>query len=499
MHRIACTACLALFVVAAPVQADGLKELLAQQEAVVKLIKEAEPGIVFIVISRSEDYARIAKMDGAPPPKYAGELGEHDPSKSHVPEVYQKVPNLHKLDLANINNVPESYGSGVVIEETKGLILTSFHLIGDATKIYVKLPTGKGCYADIYAADPRSDLAVLRLIKNPGGLKVVKIGDANKAAKGQFVISLANLFASGYRDGSPSASFGIISNIRRRAPGNIEELVTDRKATLHHHGTLLQTDVRLNAGCTGGALLDLKGELIGLTTATASLVGSETPGGFAVPMDTGTRRIVEMLKAGQEVEYGFLGVQAVKDTRDSSGIRINHVQLGTPADRAGLKVGDVILKVDGKTLNESDDLFLAVGMALAGNTVKLEIQRGSETKSANATLAKFYVAGKVVAANQSPARWGLRVEYLSVQSQMSRLALFMGQTATSGVMIREVLPGSAAEKAGIKPLDVITHLNGRAVHSVADYLKAAKAANETGVEISIFTQQDSPPRNIKIN
>src|SRR5262249_56595454 len=122
----------------------------------------------------------------------------------------------------------------------------------------------------------------------------------------QWVLSLANPFAAGFRDGGPSASWGIVSNIRGRPVGNVEEM--KRIKPLHQHYTLIQTDIRLHASCSGGALIDLKGELIWLTTAMAAVTGGETAGGFAIPIDDGMKRVIEVLKRGEGVEYGFLGI-----------------------------------------------------------------------------------------------------------------------------------------------------------------------------------------------
>ena len=123
------------------------------------------------------------------------------------------------LDLSGPNVVPESYGSGVVVDADNGLVLTMAHVVHNATKIYVRLSGGRGSWADVHAADPRSDLAVLKLIDPPTGLRALKCGDGSRLRKGQFVIGLANPFAAGFRDGSPSASWGIISNLHRRASG----------------------------------------------------------------------------------------------------------------------------------------------------------------------------------------------------------------------------------------------------------------------------------------
>ena len=121
------------------------------------------------------------------------------------------------------SNGTVSVGSGVVVSET-GLVLTNAHVVHNATKIYVRLPGGRGSWADIHASDPRSDLAVLRLLSRVPNLKAIKIGEGERIRKGQFVLSLANPFAPGFRDGSPSASWGIVSNLRRRVPGRDNEL-----------------------------------------------------------------------------------------------------------------------------------------------------------------------------------------------------------------------------------------------------------------------------------
>src|SRR5207253_5161210 len=120
------------------------------------------------------------------------------------PAINQEL--LRPYDLADPSNVPESYGSGVVISD-KGLVLTNYHVVRDATKVYVRLPGGKGSYADIHAADPRSDLAVLKLLDPQVRPAALKLGDGSRLRKGQFILSLANPFAAGFRDGSPSASW----------------------------------------------------------------------------------------------------------------------------------------------------------------------------------------------------------------------------------------------------------------------------------------------------
>jgi serine protease Do len=427
-------------------------------------IKRAEPAVCCVLVSRSDRYARL--FNAGPVSESNGRLGSFN-----LPNAQTKDVDILKLDLSTA--VPESYGSGVVIDP-KGLILTNNHVINGATKIFLRFPSGKGCYADIHAADPRSDLAVLRVIEDRSAkllpLPAIKIGDASAMEKGDEVMSIAYPFAVGFRDGSPSASWGIVSNVRRRGSRAVNE--TDlNKRTLDHVGTLLQVDARLNNGCSGGALLDLNGELIGLTTAQAAISGSETPGGFALPLNAPMKRIVEQLRQGKEIEYGFLGVSGNQGP-SLAGVTIIGVTPNSPAHHAGLQPGDRILKINDELVYELDDLFLHIGVALAGSEVKIEYQHGGfgPNLHTKARLAKFYVAGKMIASNRPPAPRGLRVDYASILAQRYR-----GLRVPSGVVVREVLPGSPADTARLQPDKVITQVNHRDIQTPADFYREMEA------------------------
>jgi S1-C subfamily serine protease len=439
---------------------DRLADVLALQEAVQQVIERAEPSIACILVSRSEGYRDF----GQPPSTTPGRLGAFEARLAllrvadHDTRLRQKVANL---DLSNPDTVPESYGSGVVIDEA-GLILTHAHVVHKATKVFVRLPGNRGSWADVHASDPRSDLAVLRLIDHPRALKAIRIGDGGRLRKGTFVLSLANPFAAGFRDGSPSASWGMVSNVRRRAPGAVSD-VDRTHLNLHHFGTLIQTDVRLNLGCSGGALLNLQGELVGLTTALAAISGGETPGGFAVPLDAGMRRIIEVLRRGEEVEYGFLGVYLQPDGLTGRGVQLANIATHSPAHRAGLLPGDRVLSINGVPVQSNDELFLQVGTQLAGNVARVEVSRGGGQRlTCEVKLAKYYVPGSPIASRRPEARAGLRVDYTSVLSQRSR-------DIPEGVVVREVVPGSSADKARIQVDTVIKSVNRRPVLTPAEF------------------------------
>ncbi len=448
------------------------RDALALQEALQAVIDDVEPSVACILVSRSPRYQEFGE---APSPDRPGVLGDFDYTRVPSPDFRDnKSPRrllAEKLDLSVADNVPESFGSGLVIDEKAGLVLTNYHVVRGATKLYVRLPGGKGSYANVLAADPRSDLAVLDLIKKDGlVLKEIKLGDGGKARKGQMVLAIANPFAAGFRDGSPSASWGIISNVRRRTSAVTKE--EERTRSLHHYGTLLQTDVRLNLGCSGGALVDLHGEVIGLTSSLAGITGSDVPGGFAVPFDAGMRRIVDVLKKGEEVNYGFLGVSFYPPPSRERGVRLFTVSPGSPAAEAGLQPEDVIRSINDTPVENNDDMFRVLGTCQAGDEIKLGFVRAAngvrEQRKARATLAKFAVTGPIIARNR-PSERGLRVDYTSllVQSQGR-------QRVPRGVLVREVLPTSPFANTMLKVGDVITQVNDKPVTTPGQFYRLVK-------------------------
>jgi S1-C subfamily serine protease len=492
MRTLAQIAPLALLLVllglASGEERNRFADVLALQEAVRQLIERAEPSIACILVSRSEKY----KLYTPSQPDVPGQLGGFNLRTARLsirdtdPE-WQAVGNL---DLSDPNNIPESYGSGVVLDEKERLILTQAHVIRKATKIYVRLPGGRGSWADIHASDPRSDLAVLRLIDKVPNLKALKLGDGGKLRKGDFVLSLSNPFAAGFRDGSPSASFGLVSNLRRRSTGILSEIDrTDRaRLPLHRFGTLIQTDTRLNLGCSGGALLNLQGELVGLTTALAGISGGETPGGFAMPLDDGTRRIISVLRRGEEVEYGFLGVYMKAQADSPEGhVQLQETLVGGPARNANLLRDDYILSINGTPVHDNDELFLLIGMHLAGSTVRIEAKRpGGPQRFCTVTLAKYGVPGQIIASKRPPARGGLRVDWTSTLPLRWR-------HIPQGVVIREVVPGSSADKARLQPDMVIQRVNNTPVQTPAEFYREMENANGP-VELTFLTSDGGVDR-----
>jgi S1-C subfamily serine protease len=473
---------------------DPLKLALAMQAANEKAVAKAEPSIGCILVSRSDKYRdrEMLEFQHIRPNGEPGRLGDFDFEKArHRYEIDRTMLNLAKrLDLAAPEHVPDSYGSGVVIDGS-GLILTNYHVVKDARKIYVRVLHHAGSYADIYAADERSDLAVLKLISPPENLVALPMGDAGKLRKGQFILALANPHAAGFRDGGPSASWGILSNLRRRLPGEPNEIDL-RRPRLHYYATLLQTDFRLNLGSSGGALLDLNGNWVGLTTSQAALAGGETAGGFAMPLDVRMRRIIDTLRRGEEVEYGFLGV-SLPNVSGSDLPIVTDVAPNGPAAKAKLVRQARILKINDEPINEIDDLLYNIAANLAGTEVRIEFlpYAGGQKQIGKCTLLKAYwpSTGPVIAARRPEPILGLRVDYSSTLVRAAG-----GNEIAPGVVVREVIPGSPAARAGLKAEgDIILAVNGRDINTPREFYDAA-GKNPISLELTL----SDPRRTVRI-
>jgi serine protease Do len=474
-----------------PPDDPDLQKTLALQKVLQKVIAQVEPSVACILVSRTDAYHSLGL---GPDKEHPGRLGDFDPevlkSKPALSSQKDRLLWQRKLDLADPGHVPQAFGSGVVIDSS-GLVLTNYHVVQDATKLYVRLPGGKGSYADIHAADPRSDLAVLRLLNGKvGPLQAMRLGDADRMERGHFVVSIANVFASGFRDGQPSASLGILSNMRRRAVAAPRD--EGQTKPLHYYGTLLQTDARLHLGCSGGALVNLDGELIGVTTALAAIQGGETPGGFGIPINAGLRRVIDVLQRGEEVEYGFLGVGFEERVPDGGpGVTLAFVTPGSPAFVEGkLRGKEVILSINGMALKQSDDLLVALGTQLAGCKVRLQYRRGKEVHTADVTLAKLYVPGKKIASSlgKRPVCRGLRVDCTSLLAQKPPPL----PSIPPGVLVSDVTPNSPADRAFFKAGDIITHVNRVAVNTPAAFYAAADNATDP-LELTLYNYSATEP------
>jgi len=382
--------------------------------------------------------------------------------------------------------IPNEYGTGVVVDR-RGLILTNFHVLGDRkdSEFYVTTIDRQRFPAAIKAADERIDLAVLEIIGTTN-LKPIEFGDAKTLRKGHFVISLGNPYAIA-RDGQVSASIGHVANLARKAapiPSSDPNSRTGLKPTLHHFGTLIQTDAKLNLGTSGGPLLNLDGKMVGLTTALAAIAGYEQAAGFAIPVDETFRYAVERLKEGREVQYSFLGVSPDSNTPfrgPRRGVAINKVVAGTPADTL-LDARDVITKIDGQPIFDADGLMLHIGKLPVESTARLTIERnGVEQRPVPVRLAKYPPIHRQIITNPEPLWRGMQIDFATgvLSLEQNVIEMFSAVLREGCIGVREVVKDSPAWKAGLRPGMLITQAGAHRVRTPAEFHDRVAGAEGT--------------------
>ena len=427
---------------------SGLEMAQAMEGALVDVIAGAEKSVVAI--------ARVEKPQG-------GENLNRElrPNPLNLPRSPVVIPNPSDPDF-----IPNEFATGVVVDRG-GLILTAYHALGENSDYFVTCWDHRVHRAWIKAADPRSDLAVLAIDRTD--LVPIAMGDAAKLRKGQIVVSLGNPYAIA-RDGQVSASWGIVSNLARKTAAIPTPSDPTGKTTLHHFGTLIQTDAKLNLGTSGGPLLDLNGRMVGLTTALAAIDGYETAAGYAFPVDDAFRRVLSTLKQGREVEYGFLGLQPFNLSLEEAvsglhGSRVRHIVPGTPAAKYGVKSGDIVTSVNGKEIFDSDGLVLEVGRLPVEAVVQLGMLREDRKLALDVTLAKFPVRGHKIVTTLAPDWRGMRVDYpTAVTGEQSGGGLDT-RFFDAGVIVTEVEEGTPAWASGIRPGQIVTHVGGKKVRT----------------------------------
>jgi len=343
-------------------------------------------------------------------------------------------------------------GSGVIVESDRRryYILTNDHVVGAADFITVILNDGTELDGELVGRDPRKDLAMIS-VESSTPLAVARLGDSDSLRVGDWVVAIGSPF--GYQN---TVTVGIVSALGRQ--GGPEENISD----------FIQTDASINQGNSGGALLNLDGDVIGINTWITSDSGGSIGLGFAIPINNALRSISEFLERG-EVQYGWLGVsiESVDGTQvDSlslpsrSGALVNSVFSDSPASGVGLRAGDFITAVDGRSIRNSDDLVLAVGELPVGETVSLELIRNSQPTSAEVTLD---VRSSNASISQSFRQ--LWPGY-SVYPVTDEIADQVGLRVNRGVVVTVVDQGTAADIGGLQQFDVITNINGAAVTDV---------------------------------
>jgi len=370
-------------------------------------------------------------------------------------------------------SLQRSMGSGVIVS-ADGYILTNNHVVAGADKLTVILGDKKTYPAKTIGTDAQSDLAVVKIeAKN---LPAASIGNSDEVRVGQWVIAVGNPFQLMH-----TVTAGIISAKGRSDVG------------LATYEDFFQTDASINPGNSGGALADLDGNVIGINTAIESPSGGSIGIGFAIPINM-ARAIMDQLMAKGKVSRGYLGLTPQDIDEDlakamkldgTSGALVADVAAGEPADRAGIKAGDLIVGFEGTKVADSTSLRKLVAQAAPGSTVTLQIMRDGRKLDLKATLAERPKdAGEKAPAgkNEPPEAKPSSKLGLSVQTLTPDIAEQLGYSkAEKGVVIAEIVPAGAADRAGLRRGDVIKDVNRVAVPNAEDFEREMKRTKKGNV------------------
>ncbi|MUT69931.1 DegQ family serine endoprotease [Stutzerimonas frequens] len=412
------------------------------------LVESASPAVVNISTKQKVPVrsatAQMPELEGLPP--IFREFFEHS------------IPQMPGAPGRGQQREAQSLGSGFIISED-GYVLTNNHVVADADEIIVRLPDRSELEAKLVGADPRSDVAVLKV--EGKGLPTVKIGRSDELKAGEWVLAIGSPFGFDH-----TVTAGIVSATGRSLPNE-------------SYVPFIQTDVAINPGNSGGPLFNLDGEVIGINSQIFTRSGGFMGLSFAIPIDV-AMDVANQLRTDGKVSRGWLGVviqEVNKDLAESFGLErpagalVAQVMDGGPAARSGLRVGDVILSLDGKPIVMSADLPHLVGALKPGSKARMEVVRDGDRKMLDVNIGAMPDEGEPVAASgsgqeRSDNRLGVKVTELTAEQKKSL-------DLPGGVVITEILNGPAA-MIGLRPGDVITHLNNQAINSAETFAQVAE-------------------------
>jgi serine protease Do len=429
------------------------------------IVKQVQPAVVNISTTQVIEQRGNGKGRTAPAPRNrGGEMAPPD-EQDQDQQPFQDFFNRF-FDFPDQGPTAErSLGSGVIVDK-KGFVLTNNHVVDGATKVQITLNGEQTQYtAKVIGVDEETDLAVLK-IEVGHDLPFVKLGNSDGVQVGDWALAIGNPF--GFLQGSVTA--GIISAKDR---GNVGQ----------QFQRFLQTDAAINPGNSGGPLVDMAGQVIGINTAIITGGHGNEGVGFALPSNTAIGVYNQIINNGK-VTRGSIGVSftetqgstpiVLKELGATYGIVLQRVEPGSPAEKAGLKSGDVVTSVNGKQVHTGNDLVNPIAQTPIGNSVRVTYVRDKSEHEASITVAdrtKLFpdrtANGAGGESGPTPAEFGLRLEDMGTDR-----AKRAGYENMKGALVTAVDPASFAEDVGFTRGDVISEVNHAAVNSVAEYRRA---------------------------
>ncbi|MEW7988482.1 MAG: DegQ family serine endoprotease [Candidatus Thiodiazotropha sp.] len=427
-------------------QQGGIESLRQTGKAFASVAQKVSPSVVYIQVETVRERAPNNEYSPFGDDLFRRFFGPQFPG---APRQRQK-PRRHRS---------VGQGSGFVFSHDKGLysnkayVMTNNHVVEGADRITVKFKNGHEFSAEIKGSDPKSDIAVLEIVADD--LPALSLGDSNKLDVGEWVLAFGNPFGL-----SHTMTAGIVSAKGRTSLG------------ISDYEDFIQTDAAINPGNSGGPLVNLDGEVVGINTAIFSRSGGYMGVGFAIPINMAKGIANQLLDKG-EVTRGFLGIMIQPLTPElaesfgskyQKGILVAEVSENSPADRAGLKQGDLIFKLDGKNVGNVGDFRNRISLTSPGSKVGLEIIRNGKPKAIEVTVGELSEQSVAGSNTKTTEELGLTVQTLDKE-----LAQSFGTNTTQGVVVTNVSPGSIAAMAGIDAGTVITQVNRNPVTSAGEF------------------------------
>jgi serine protease Do len=446
----------------APLDDNSVSALLSLDHAMETLAARVTPAIVNVTVTSK------SKVDLSD----QGSFGD-------LPEGMQGFGQFFGHPMQPQNRIEHGLGSGVIISPD-GYIVTNNHVVDGAMDIRVTMSDRRIMSAKLIGRDPLTDLAVIKI--NGTNLPSVPFGDSTKLHPGQSVLAFGNPY--GFRF---TVTRGIVSALNRPNPDSNNP----RKP-----GEFIQTDAAINPGNSGGPLVDAHGEVVGINTFLISPSGTFSGMGFAIPTQI-VRPTVDSLIRNGKVTHAYMGVGITDVTPENSkffdmtkavGAVVTQVEPNSPGAKAGLKVGDVITKIDGRDVSDAGQLQVEVGQQQPGTTLHLDVMRDGKSISVPVTVRELGNSknGEESASNpEGKARWGLGLSDLNsdVRDQLQ------APTDVQGAVVARVQPGSPADNAGISTGDIIQSVNRKPVKSAQDVQQAlSKIQNGQDAMVLIWSQ-----------
>ena len=434
--------------------------------------------IIFMLISTAS-FSNQSNLFSAGVPSLAPMLENVTPAVVNIYTISEAEETTQQIDdpfLRKFFNIPgqqkskkknrAGLGSGVIINSKKGYIITNNHVIAKAKDIKVKLQDGREFKATLVGSDPASDVAVIKI--SPDKLHAIKFSDSDKLRVGDFVVAIGNPFGIGQ-----TVTSGIVSALGRSGLG------------IEAYENFIQTDASINPGNSGGALVNLKGELIGINTAIiGSRGGSGSVGiGLAIPVNMALDITKQLIKYGK-VRRGYLGVSAQDLTNDLSkafGIKTNkgaiitQVLKDSPADLAGISIGDVVIKINNENVQNASAMRNKIGLLKLNSIITMEINRKGKIITTEVQITEPKISKNDSIKINSRLQGIIFSEILENMPEYGKI---------NGIKITKMRKDSVAFSAGIRPNDIILSINNIPVQKIQD-LEIVAGKNDSEIVVHV--------------